>query len=86
VATLLVTATWMASLYGRSGEPTAAVGFTALFSVFYIVAPETMVDTPSLELKERHYPGVEVRGDLSGNRGFFDCRKAEELLGWTHET
>jgi nucleoside-diphosphate-sugar epimerase len=80
-------------LWGYTGRAAAARAFalavTAPFAgheVFYIVAPETMVDTPSLELTERHYSGVEVRGDLSGNRGFFDCRKAEELLGWTHET
>ena len=52
---------------------------------FYIVAPETMMDVPSLDLKEQHYPGVPVRGDLSGNRGFFDCGKASELLGWKHD-
>lgn len=80
-------------LWGYTGREAAArafaLGVTAPFSgheVFYIVAPETMVDTPSLELKERHYPEVEVRGDLGGNLGFFDCSKARELLGWSHET
>jgi len=53
--------------------------------VFYIVAPETMVDTPSLELKTEHYPEVPVRGDLSATRGFFDCNKAAEVLGWNHD-
>jgi nucleoside-diphosphate-sugar epimerase len=53
--------------------------------VFYIVAPDTMVDTPSLDLRDRHYPDVPVRGDLAGNRGFFDCRKAEDMLGWSHD-
>jgi nucleoside-diphosphate-sugar epimerase len=52
---------------------------------FYIVSPETMVDTPSHELRRRHYPDVPVRGDLSGNRGFFDCTKAKEILGWSHD-
>lgn len=79
-------------LWGYTGWEAAVrafvLGVTAPFAgheVFYIVAPETMVDTPSLELKERHYPGVEVRGDLTGNLGFFDCRKAREMLGWSHE-
>jgi UDP-glucose 4-epimerase len=53
--------------------------------VFYIVAPDTMVDTPSLALADEHYPDVPVLGDLSGNRGFFDCAKAEAMLGWTHD-
>jgi UDP-glucose 4-epimerase len=52
---------------------------------FYIVAPDTMSETPSLELKQQFFPNVPVRGDLSGNRGFFDCAKAERLLGWKHD-
>jgi UDP-glucose 4-epimerase len=64
------------------------LGVTADFAgheVFYIVAPDTMVDTPSMKLRAQHYPEVPVRGDLSGNRGFFDCRKANEVLGWQHD-
>jgi len=53
--------------------------------VFYIVSPYTMVDTPSLTLAAEHYPEVPVRGDLSGTRGFFDCAKAESMLGWIHD-
>ncbi len=53
--------------------------------VFYVVAPDTMVDTPSLELRARYYPDVPVRGDLSGTRGFFDCSKAAAMLGWHHD-
>jgi UDP-glucose 4-epimerase len=53
--------------------------------VFYIVAPDTSVDTPSLELAGQYFPDVPVRGDLSGNRGFFDCAKAGRLLGWRHD-
>lgn len=53
--------------------------------VFYIVAPDTMVDTPSLALAAENYPEVPVRGDLSGTKGFFDCAKAESMLGWSHD-
>lgn len=53
--------------------------------VFYIVAPRTALETPSLELKARFFPDVPLRGDLSGNRGFYNCAKAEQLLGWTHD-
>jgi UDP-glucose 4-epimerase len=53
--------------------------------VFYIAAPDTMLETSSLELAQQHYPDVEVRGDLSGNRSFFDSTKAERLLGWKHD-
>lgn len=53
--------------------------------VFYVVAPETMVETPSMELRARHYPDVPLRRDLPGTTGFFDCRKAADILGWHHE-
>lgn len=52
--------------------------------VFFIVGPETVLDIPSLELKEKYFPNVEVRGDLSGNKSFFDCSKAARILGWKH--
>ena len=52
---------------------------------FFIVAPDTMMETPSLELARRFFPDVPVRGDLSGNWGFFDCSKAERMLGWRHD-
>ena len=52
--------------------------------VFCIIAPDTAVSGPSLALAQAHYPGVPVRGDLSGNRSFFDSSKAERLLGWSH--
>ncbi|MDR3473457.1 MAG: NAD(P)-dependent oxidoreductase [Devosia sp.] len=53
--------------------------------VFYIVAPDTTVDVPSLELARQHFPGVVIKGDLSGNNSFFSCAKAERLLGWRHD-
>lgn len=63
------------------------LALTAPFSgheVFYIAAPRTAMSIPSRELAERHYPHVALRGDLSERRGFFDCSKAERLLGWKH--
>jgi nucleoside-diphosphate-sugar epimerase len=52
--------------------------------VFYITAPDTISDIPSLELKQKYFPDVPVRGDLSGNKSFFNSSKAEHLLGWKH--
>jgi UDP-glucose 4-epimerase len=63
------------------------LGVTADFKgheVFYITAPDTLSDVPSLELAQDYFPTVPVQGDLSGNRSFFDCTKAERLLGWMH--
>lgn len=64
------------------------LGVTAPFSgheAFYIVAPDTMIDTPSDELHRTHYPAVPLRRSLPGNSGFFDCSKANRLLGWSHD-
>lgn len=52
--------------------------------VFYVVAPDTTIDTPSIELAAKYFPDVPIRGDLSGNRAFFSSAKAERLLGWKH--
>ena len=51
---------------------------------FYIVGPDTTMPRPTLELAKRFFPDVPVRGDLSGNRSFFDSSKAERMLGWKH--
>lgn len=51
---------------------------------FYIVAPDTSIDVPSLELAQRFFPDVPIKGDLSGYNSFFNSSKAERLLGWKH--
>ncbi|MDW5327539.1 NAD(P)-dependent oxidoreductase [Plantactinospora sp. KLBMP9567] len=53
--------------------------------VCYVVAPKTTSGIPSEELRREYYPEVPVRGELRGNQGFFDCTKAERLLGWRHD-
>ena len=53
--------------------------------VFYIAAPDTISDISSLELKQKFFPDVPIRGDLSGTRAFLDSSKAERLLGWKHD-
>jgi nucleoside-diphosphate-sugar epimerase len=52
--------------------------------VFYVVAPDTMVDTPSPELAAEWYPDVPMRRRLDDAEGFFDCSKAGRLLDWHH--
>ena len=54
--------------------------------VFYIVAPETTAQVPTLDLARQFFPTVPVKGDLRGNRSFFSSAKAEKLLGWSHGT
>lgn len=52
--------------------------------VFYIAAPQTSASTPSLALAAQHYPATPIRGELPGHTGFFNCSKAERMLGWRH--
>jgi UDP-glucose 4-epimerase len=52
---------------------------------FFVVAPDTMMDTPSRELAELFFPTTPIHGEFDGNHGFFDCSKAERLLGWKHD-
>jgi UDP-glucose 4-epimerase len=52
--------------------------------VFYIVGPDTTLETPTLELARKFFPNVPIRSDLSGNKSFFSSSKAERMLGWKH--
>ncbi len=79
-------------LWGYTGQDATAraclLGVTADFSgheIFYIVAPKTMMEEPSLLLKEKYYPDVPIKGDLSDHKGFYNCQNAERLLGWRHD-
>ena len=53
---------------------------------FFICTPDTTWNGPTSELYEAFWKDVPIKEgkDLSGRKGFFDCSKAERLLGWTH--
>jgi UDP-glucose 4-epimerase len=53
--------------------------------VFYIAAPITAAEKSSAELAREHYPHAEIRGNLTNHTSFFNCAKAERLLGWQHK-
>ncbi|NJM07347.1 NAD(P)-dependent oxidoreductase [Candidatus Gracilibacteria bacterium] len=53
--------------------------------VFYIVAPQTVTPTSSREIATQYYPDTPIRGEFAGNHGFYDCSRAEQVLGWRHE-
>ena len=54
---------------------------------FFIVAPQLDADEDFLKLKEKYFPDVPIKPGWveSGGKGFFDCSKAERLLGWVHK-
>ncbi len=60
------------------------VDFTG-HEVFYITAPYTVAAQPSADLAREYYPNTEIRGDLSDQNSFFNCSKAERILGWKHQ-
>ncbi|RYE86482.1 MAG: NAD(P)-dependent oxidoreductase [Hyphomicrobiales bacterium] len=53
--------------------------------VFYIVAPDSTNPTPSRDLAAKYFPNTRIKGDFPGNASFFNCAKAERLLGWRHD-
>jgi UDP-glucose 4-epimerase len=75
--------------YTRADEAARAclLSLTVPFSgheAFYIVAPRTMAQRPTMDLLREHYPSVEVREPLEADAGLYDCTKAARLLGWVH--
>ena len=66
---------------------TAEEGAWEGHEAFYVAAPDIPYDdVSSMELRDRFYKDVPIKEgkDLSGNKSFFDCSKAERLLGWKH--
>lgn len=52
------------------------------WEAFFITAADTMRYEPTVELLEREFPGVPIKGDLSGHQTCFDISKARNLLGY----
>jgi nucleoside-diphosphate-sugar epimerase len=52
--------------------------------VFFIAAPDTVLETDTAELVRRFYPTTPIRGALHGNQALISSAKAERLLGWNH--
>jgi nucleoside-diphosphate-sugar epimerase len=66
---------------------TAEEGAWQGHEAFFVAAPDTPYDdVASMELRDRFYRNVPTKEgkDLAGNKSFFDCSKAERLLGWKH--
>lgn len=54
---------------------------------FFIAAPQIWCEEDSETLRAQFWSDVPVlKGkDFEGRKGFFDCSKAERLLGWRHQ-
>jgi len=53
---------------------------------FFITAPRIAFEEDSNSLRQRFWPNIPVRAgkEFSGTKGFFDCDKAKQFLGWVH--
>lgn len=51
---------------------------------FFIVAPDNTESVDPQVLYEKYWSHVPVKEGKDLSRGFFDCSKAERLLGWVH--
>ncbi|KAI0687687.1 NAD(P)-binding protein [Cytidiella melzeri] len=51
---------------------------------FFIVAPSVTADEEAEHLRERYWRDVPIKAGKNLKKGFFDCSKAERLLGWVH--
>jgi len=50
---------------------------------FNICAPNTIMAIPTIELAKEYFPNVTLRTDLQGNWSGYDCKKAQDMLGFT---
>ncbi|KAK3504313.1 hypothetical protein B0T13DRAFT_452923 [Neurospora crassa] len=58
--------------------------------IFNVVSPERCVvgedaKLSNEELVKKYWPGTKIKGDMSGNKGFWSVEKIERVLGWKHE-
>jgi hypothetical protein len=59
-------------------------GWTTGHEVFFLVSPKSSEDKTFETLRHRAYPDVLVK-EGGPWTGFFDCSKAERILGWKHQ-
>ena len=65
---------------------TAEEGAWLGHEAFLIVAPEPTENIDLAELYERYWSHVPIKGGKDIGKGFYDCSKAEKVLGWVHNT
>jgi nucleoside-diphosphate-sugar epimerase len=64
----------------------ACVAPTERHEVLWVIEPETFASSDSLDLAQRFYPSVNVKGPLLGRAAFFDASRTREVLDWTPST
>ena len=64
---------------------TAEEGAWSGHEAFLIVAPEPAEDVGLKVLYEKYWSHVPIKEGKDIEKGFFDCSKAERVLGWVHK-
>ena len=52
---------------------------------FFIAAPDLTEDAELQALYEKYWRHVPIKEGKDLSKGFFDCSKAERVLGWVHQ-
>jgi UDP-glucose 4-epimerase len=56
------------------------------YAVLVIAAEDTGRHEPTAELLARYSPDTEIRTELPATASLFDCRRAADVIGWTHHS
>lgn len=56
------------------------------FETLVIAAEDTGMEESTAELLARYSTDTAIRGDLPGTTSPYDCRRAAEIIGWTHQS
>jgi UDP-glucose 4-epimerase len=59
---------------------------TERYETLLIAAEDTGRLEPTTEMLARYLPDTEIRADLPGTASLYDCRRAAEVIGWTHRS
>lgn len=64
---------------------TAEGGAWSGHEAFFIAAPGLTEDDDPVALYEKYWTHVPIKEGKDIRKGFFDCSKAERILGWVHQ-
>jgi len=56
------------------------------FASLLIAAEDTGKEQPTAELLAQYSPDTVIPADLAGTASLYDCRRAAEVIGWTHRS
>ncbi|MFI7064781.1 NAD-dependent epimerase/dehydratase family protein [Kribbella sp. NPDC050124] len=58
----------------------------APYAALLIAAEDTGMLQPTTDLLAQYLPDTELLADLTGTTSLYDCRRAADVIGWTHHS